>query len=93
MRVTTCEKSNEAPETYADELISINYPERRVVVAGRDVSLTPLELKLLSAFVRHPNHVLCSDQLLWGGTYGTSRDQVKLYVTYLPRKLTGRAWT
>ncbi len=81
----------EVPETYADELISINYPERRVVVAGHDVSLTPLEFKLLSAFVRHPNHVLSSDQLLelvWGGTYGTSRDQVKLYVSYLRRKLT-----
>jgi DNA-binding response OmpR family regulator len=54
------------------------------------VALTPLEFKLLGAFVRHPNQVLAHDQLLeqvWGGSFAASRDQVKLYVGYLRRKL------
>ena len=53
------------------------------------MQLTPLEFKLLSAFVRNPNQVLSSDQLLelvWGSS-ATSKDQVKLYVGYLRRKL------
>jgi DNA-binding response OmpR family regulator len=59
-------------------------------VDGREVALTPLEFKLLSAFVQNPNQVLSRDQLLelvWGDSYGVSGDQVKLYVGYLRKKL------
>jgi DNA-binding response OmpR family regulator len=55
-----------------------------------EVELTPLEFRLLSAFVDHPGQLLAHDQLLelvWGGGRGSSRDQVKLYVGYLRRKL------
>jgi DNA-binding response OmpR family regulator len=57
---------------------------------GRDVQLTPLEFKLLAAFVQNPGQVLSRGQLLeivWGDPYGVSGDQVKLYVGYLRRKL------
>jgi DNA-binding response OmpR family regulator len=57
---------------------------------GQEVELTPLEFRLLAAFARHPNQLLAHDRLLelaWGGERGTSRDQVKLYVGYLRRKL------
>ena len=58
-----------------------------------EVSLTPLEFKLLAALVRHPRQVLSREQLLelvWGDTYGVSGDQVKLYIGYLRRKLGAR---
>jgi len=77
-------------EAYQDDFTEIDYAQRRVVVQGRDVQLTPLEFKLLAAFVQNPNQVLSRDQLLelvWGDTYGVSGDQVKLYVGYLRRKL------
>jgi DNA-binding response OmpR family regulator len=77
-------------ETYADELLTIDFAQRAVTFNGRDVSLTPLEFKLLAAFVRHPRQVLSRDQLLelvWGDAYGVSGDQVKLYVGYLRKKL------
>jgi DNA-binding response OmpR family regulator len=80
----------EVNESYADDFVEIDYPQRRVLVRGRDVQLTPLEFKLLSAFVQHPNQVLSRDQLLelvWGDPYGVSGDQVKLYVGYLRKKL------
>jgi DNA-binding response OmpR family regulator len=79
-----------APETYADGLLTVDFAQREVTVDGRDVYLTPLEFKLLSALVRHPNQVLSHDQLLelvWGDAVSSSRDQVKLYVGYLRRKL------
>jgi DNA-binding response OmpR family regulator len=80
----------ESIETYADDVLSIDFAQRAVRVGEREVSLTPLEFKLLSAFVRHPNQVLSREQLLelvWGDAFGVSGDQVKLYVGYLRRKL------
>jgi len=80
----------EVTESYRDSFVEIDYPQRRVVVGDREVQLTPLEFKLLSAFVQHPNQVLSRDQLLelvWGDPYGVSGDQVKLYVGYLRKKL------
>ena len=80
----------ETSESYADERVEIDFGQRAVRYGGRDVSLTPLEFKLLAAFVRHPRQVLSRDQLLdqvWGDAYGVSGDQVKLYVGYLRRKL------
>jgi DNA-binding response OmpR family regulator len=77
-------------ETYADALLSISFAQRAVRYDGREVALTRLEYRLLSAFVRHPNQVLSHDQLrelVWGDTLATSRDEVKLYVGYLRRKL------
>jgi DNA-binding response OmpR family regulator len=83
-------RSREPAESYADGLVTIDFAQRGVAYAARDVSLTPLEFKLLSAFVRHPRQVLSREQLLdlvWGDAYGVSGDQVKLYVGYLRRKL------
>jgi DNA-binding response OmpR family regulator len=77
-------------DTYADELLAVDFAQRRVEVRGNDVQLTPLEFRLLAAFVRHPGQLLSHDQLLdlvWGDSFASSRDQVKLYVGYLRRKL------
>ena len=79
-----------ARETYADGLIAIDYNARAVTAAGEPVALTPLELRLLTAFVDHPNQVLSREQLLelaWGSDRGVLSDQVKLYVGYLRKKL------
>lgn len=80
----------EVIEAYSDDFVEIDYAQRHVRVQTRDVQLTPLEFKLLAAFVQNPNKVLSRDQLLdlvWGDPYGVSGDQVKLYVGYLRRKL------
>ena len=77
-------------ETYADRLLEVDFGDRRVRAGDRELELTPLEFRLLTAFVDHPNQLLSHDQLLehaWGGERGSSRDQVKLYVGYLRRKL------
>ena len=81
---------SEVTESYSDDFVQIDYGQRKVTVEDREVQLTPLEFKLLSAFVGHPNQVLSRDQLLdlvWGDPYGVSGDQVKLYVGYLRKKL------
>jgi DNA-binding response OmpR family regulator len=85
---------SEVIEAYADDFVQVDYAQRRVTVNDKPVQLTPLEFKLLAAFVQNPNQVLSRDQLLelvWGDPYGVSGDQVKLYVGYLRRKLVPEA--
>jgi DNA-binding response OmpR family regulator len=81
-------------EAYADDYLSIDFAQRTVTVQGREVSLTPLEFRLLAAFTQNSSQVLSRDQLLelvWGDPYGVSADQVKLYVGYLRKKLSPHA--
>ena len=57
-----------------------------------EVALTPLEFRLLAAFVRHPGQLLSHDQVLelvWGDSFSASRDQVKLYVGLSPPQARG----
>jgi DNA-binding response OmpR family regulator len=77
------------PDVYSDAFVTIDFGQRTVTARGRPVDLTPLEFRLLTAFVRHPNQVLTHDQLrelAWGDVHA-AREQVKLYVGYLRRKL------
>ena len=83
-------RSGGTQDTYADSRLSISFAERAVRYDDREIALTRLEYRLLSAFVAHPNQVLSHEQLrelVWGDTTATSRDEVKLYVGYLRRKL------
>jgi DNA-binding response OmpR family regulator len=82
-------RGDAAQQQYSDAYLSIDFAQRTVTVAGRQVELTPREFKLLAAFARNPNQVLSHDQLLelvWEDV-DSSREQVKLYVGYLRRKL------
>jgi DNA-binding response OmpR family regulator len=84
-----------APESthldhYDDGALSIDYGRRLVMCRGLPIRLTPLEFRLLSTLVEHAGQVLSADQLIehvWGHSGGVSRDQVKLYVSYLRKKL------
>jgi DNA-binding response OmpR family regulator len=79
-----------APEVISDALIEVDFAQAKASVSGQVLSLTPLEFRLLAAFVRNPNQVLSQDQLLeqaWSSSSNGSREQVKLYVGYLRRKL------
>jgi DNA-binding response OmpR family regulator len=84
-------RNDQQPEqTYADDFLTVDFAQRQVRAGGLDLTLTPLEFRLLGAFVRNQNQVLSHDQLLelvWGDARSADRGQVKLYVGYLRRKL------
>jgi DNA-binding response OmpR family regulator len=85
-------RSTEALRVYSDDVLEIDFAQSSVTANEQPVELTPLEFRLLAAFVRHPGQVLSHDQLrelVWGDPDSHSRDQVKLYVAYLRRKLEG----
>jgi DNA-binding response OmpR family regulator len=75
------------PERYSDGLIDIDFSSLEVRADGRVVDLTALQLRLLTALVRHRGQVLSAEQLLklaWDDDLGR-RDRVKLYIGYLRR--------
>jgi DNA-binding response OmpR family regulator len=85
--------AEEGPTGYEDDHVKVDYVEAlveaKVASESRSVRLTPLEFRLLCAFVQHPSELLSQEKLLeivWGSTIG-SRDQVKLYVGYLRKKM------
>jgi DNA-binding response OmpR family regulator len=72
-----------------DEFIALDRLRHHVQVTGVDVDLTPTEFRLLEALIEHPGQALTHAQLLtlvWGDGF-RQRDEVKLYVSYLRRKL------
>jgi DNA-binding response OmpR family regulator len=76
------------PERYQDGVVDIDFLTAEAHAGGEPLQLTPLELRLLAALVRHPRQVLSSDQLLelaWGDTE-LSRDRVKQYIWYVREK-------
>jgi DNA-binding response OmpR family regulator len=82
------------PEVLSDGLVEIDFAKATFRVRGEEIALTPLEFRLMAAFVRNPNQVLSQDQLLelaWSSSSNASREQVKLYVGYLRRKLRAEA--
>ncbi len=79
-----------APEAYVDERLTVDFVRHEVAIGGREIPLSPLEFRLLSAFVRHPDRVLTHGELIelaWTDPAAGSRDQLKTYVRYLRRKL------
>jgi DNA-binding response OmpR family regulator len=72
-----------------DEFLRIDHPRHRVEVLGTEVSLTPTEFRMLAFLVANEGRVLGHDELLmevWGDR-SRGRDAVKLYVSYLRRRL------
>jgi DNA-binding response OmpR family regulator len=77
------------PVVLADEYVEIDRVRHRVLVLGNEVALTPIEFRMLATFAENPGRVLGHGQLLelvWGDRI-RERDEVKLYVSYLRRKL------
>ncbi len=77
------------PVVLTDEYVEIDRVRHRVLVLGVEVSLTPIEFRMLATFAENPGRVLGHGQLLelvWGDRI-RERDEVKLYVSYLRRKL------
>jgi len=82
-------RMEEAPDLHADDFLRIDHRRHEVEALGAEVDLTPTEFRMLAAFARHPGQALTHAQLLtmvWGDGH-RDRREVKLYVSYLRRKL------
>lgn len=75
---------------YRDALLTADFSAFKATFAGHTATLSALEARLLKMFVSHPGQLLTQERILdevWGPECAVGGDQVKLYVSYLRRKL------
>jgi DNA-binding response OmpR family regulator len=81
--------AEQAPRlTFAD--LTLDAGGHSVQRAGRAITLTSLEFKLLQEFLAHPRQVLSKETLLdrvWGYDFGGNANVVEVYVKQLRQKL------
>jgi two-component system KDP operon response regulator KdpE len=69
---------------------TMNFAQRRVVVRGQDVRLSPTEYKLLYELVNNAGRVVLHQDLLakvWGREYRDETEYLRVYVRYLRQKI------
>ncbi|MFD3698104.1 response regulator [Streptomyces sp. NPDC058646] len=72
------------------EGFTVDLAAKKAVREGRDVRLTPTEWHLLEVLVRHAGKLVGQKQLLqevWGPSYGTETNYLRVYMAQLRRKL------
>ena len=75
---------------YSNGELTIDFLRHKVFVSGEEVSLTPTEFRLLTCLARNEGRVLPHAYLLsqvWGEEYRDELSYVKLYISYLRKKL------
>ncbi|MBY8338835.1 response regulator [Streptomyces spinosirectus] len=72
------------------EEFTVDLAAKKVNRGGRDVRLTPTEWHLLEVLVRNTGRLVSQRQLLqevWGPSYGTETNYLRVYMAQLRRKL------
>ncbi|MEV0183548.1 response regulator [Streptomyces sp. NPDC050625] len=72
------------------EGFTVDLAAKKVNRAGKDVRLTPTEWHLLEVLVHHTGRLVSQKQLLqevWGPSYGTESNYLRVYMAQLRRKL------
>ncbi len=76
--------------TYTDGFITVDITERKVMVKGERVKLTPREFRLLALLVEREGHILTHKEILekvWGWEYTDDLDYVRIYISHLRQKI------
>ncbi|MBO0655462.1 MULTISPECIES: response regulator [Streptomyces] len=72
------------------EVFTVDLAAKKVNRGGKDVRLTPTEWHLLEVLVRNTGRLVSQKQLLqevWGPSYGTETNYLRVYMAQLRRKL------
>ena len=75
---------------YSDDHLSVDVSERKVLVNGQRLKLTPREFRLLALLVDNADRVLSHQQALenvWGWEYIDDVDYVRIYISHLRQKI------
>ncbi len=76
--------------TYGDGFLTVDVAERKVIVNGKQVKLTPREFRLFALLVENAGRILTHKQLLekvWGWEYTDDLDYVRIYISHLRQKI------
>jgi len=76
--------------TYGDDFLTVDVAERKVIVNGKQVKLTPREFSLFALLVKNADRILTHKQVLekvWGWEYTDDLDYVRIYISHLRQKI------
>ncbi len=76
--------------TYGDDFLTVDIAERKVMVNGKQVKLTPREFRLFALLVENAGRILTHKQILekvWGWEYTDDLDYVRIYISHLRQKI------
>jgi len=76
--------------TYADDFLTVDIAERKVMVKGERVKLTPREFRLFALLIENAGRILTHKELLekvWGWEYTDDLDYVRIYISHLRQKV------
>ncbi len=76
--------------TYNDGFLTMDIAERKVIVNGKRVKLTPREFRLLALLVENGGRIFTHKQILekvWGWEYVDDLDYVRIYISHLRQKI------
>jgi two-component system, OmpR family, KDP operon response regulator KdpE len=75
---------------FSNDYLTVDIAERRVLVNGERLKLTPREFRLLALLVENADRILSHKQVLeqvWGYEYVDDIDYVRIYVLHLRQKI------
>jgi two-component system KDP operon response regulator KdpE len=75
---------------FNDSYLTVDVVERKVIVNGERIKLTPREFRLLALLVENSGHILSHQQVLedvWGWEYIDDVDYVRIYISHLRQKI------
>jgi len=75
---------------FSNDYLTVDVMERKVVVNGKRLKLTPREFSLLVLLVENANKILSPKQVLqqiWGYEYADDIDYVRIYISHLRQKI------
>jgi two-component system KDP operon response regulator KdpE len=82
------EREDGSPITVGE--LHVDLAHRRVMMAGTEIHLTPIEYRLLAMLAKHAGKILTQRQLLtevWGPPYADQAHYLRVYMGLLRRKL------
>ncbi len=83
-------EDNRKSLTFNDGYLTIDIAQRKVVVDGKPVKLTPIEFRMLALLLQNTGRILTHQQILekvWGWEYVDDLDYVRIYISHLRRKI------
>ncbi len=75
---------------YSDGFLTVDAAERKIIVDGKRVKLTPREFRLFILLIENAGRILTHKQILekvWGWEYTDDLDYVRIYISHLRQKI------
>ncbi len=90
LRHEALKRSGQKEPVFVLDELRVDLAKRQVFLRDREIHLTPIEYRLLTALIRNAGKVLTHTHLLkevWGPAYADQTQYLRVYMTSLRRKL------